>query len=787
MRQTPESEERKKTFPSWNEVEILIVGAGLMGASLAQNYAQNGFTVGLLDLNRGILEKALARIRNELEAGLKKGIFSASKLREIEARILTTTDYRQALTGAGLRLVIETATEDIEVKKQIFRTLDRYCGPQVVLASNTSSLDINILASQTSRPDKVVWMHFFYLPHKNRAGEYAGAETASSESVEIAARYMKLGGKTATPILKSRKGGAADIIFVALLLEAARMVDEGFEVCAVEEAAKRAFSTPVGFLSLMDANGIPLAYAAMKSFSDSSNPDDPLYRVYDNFFTPPESIRKLMEVYEKAGDRSAVRWVSEEQKSKKPADEMEVDILKNRFLAVAFMTATEVVEAGVVEMDEVEKLCQTAFMWQKGPFSLMNLMGVGEALRIVTQRMELSHRNEINFPVPQLLIKQAQKSKPWPLELSSVLSRVEKGEKIARVMISSPSEANALDDRVMERLGEAFSKAEENERIKVIIFDTAPIKTFISGFKPGFLIREIRLGNFRGLRQAAERWQDIVFHRLTGGKKPRIAIVDGLASGAGAEIALAFALDPNSIVIITDRTSYLFPEVGLGIYPFLRATLTLPWLLYLATGEEEKAISLSRYYLLSGKEALSSAAIRKFGLADFLVPARRRDEVADLLAGKIMEKSGKVLSGEEYRSLGIEELAPEISAQQSERLELATTIFSPHRSLSDLENFMTTKACPSLSGKEEKVLRDIALQVVANSPHALEKVERSVIRGFEGLKKGKSLDEFARYELEQDFLPVMKHLDALEGLSAFLEGRKPSFSNIIFSWRKKWI
>lgn len=86
---------------------------------------------------------------------------------------------------------------------------------------------------------------------------------------------------------------------------------------------------------------------------------------------------------------------------------------------MAFMTATEVVGAGIIKLKDVDRLCQSAFVWPEGPFGLMNKVGLGEALRMVTEKMELSHRQEINFPIPRLLIEQAQKNEPWVLGQSS--------------------------------------------------------------------------------------------------------------------------------------------------------------------------------------------------------------------------------------------------------------------------------------------------------------------------------------------------------------------------------
>ncbi len=761
---------------TWDDVEILVIGAGTMGTSLAQAYAQSGFTIGLVDVSDEILERALQTIDRELEAGEKAGIFMPAQVEEIKGRILATTSYDHACRGKKLDLVIETATEDIEIKKEVFRKLDELCAPHIVLASNTSSLDVNILANETNRPDKVVWMHYFYLPHKNRAGEFAGTDTASKESIDKAARYMKLAGKVATPILSSRKGGAADVIFVSLLLEAARMVDDGFDIPSIEAAGKKAFNMPMGFLNLMDANGIPLGIHTMYSFSDSSSPDDPLYKAYDNFFTPPESYKKLMGEYQNAEDKSSVRWVSEEEAKTEAKDLMLIDTLKHRFLAVAFMTSVEVVEAGVIEMDEVDKLCQNAFLWKEGPFALMNKMGMMEVMRVVTERMELSHRKEINFPIPQILIEQVQKGEPWPLKLSPVIFSVEQNGHAARIMISNPKTSNSLDNQVFEGLKVSFKKANEDYKVKVIIFDSAPIKTFIAGANISYFIRVIKEGNWQGLKKDVAFWHDVVFRGMTGGGKPKIAIVDGAAIGGGTEVALAFALDPDSLVIVTERTSCSFPEVRLGIYPGLRGTLTLPQIIYKATDDAELAVALGRYYILSGGVATSSPRLLKYlGLADLLVPARRRDDVAEKLAQAIMDNSGKPLTREQVAALKIEELPSELTSKEKEELGWIRDIFSKTDLIQTLHAWAIGGAEVSLSGEGESFARNIARKVADNSAHAVDLAGRMIRNGFDEFLKGKSLDELAQYELDNYLEQALRHPDALEGLTAFVERRAPEF------------
>jgi 3-hydroxybutyryl-CoA dehydrogenase len=399
----------------WDDVEILIVGSGTMGALLAQAYAQNGVNVGLVGRREESIQHAFALINRELEDARNKGIFSATQVAEIKNRILATTNYEQACRGECLKLALETATEDIQIKKQIFQTLDKLCPSHVALATNTSCLDANILARDTKRPDKVIWMHYFSPPHKNHAGEYAGTENASPQSIELAAQFMKRARKVATPLLKYRKGGAANVIFVALLLEAARMIDEKFDFLALEAASQKAFNLPQGFLSLMAAVGMSLAHSCLNSFSDASNPSDPLYQAYNNFFLPPPGYRKMFEASQGGLGKPIPRWGSDADVHNKPHDWMLVDTLKNRFLAVAFMTSVELVDSGIIRLEEVDQLCQNAFQWQEGPFTLMNRIGILESMRLVTEKMEISHRKEINFPIPKLLIEQVQKNEPWKI------------------------------------------------------------------------------------------------------------------------------------------------------------------------------------------------------------------------------------------------------------------------------------------------------------------------------------------------------------------------------------
>lgn len=390
----------------WDDVEVVIVGPGLMGSNIAQAYAQNGVPVGIIGRNEAALRRSTAMIERELKDGVAKGIFNPTEAEEIKQHILPGLSLKDASRVNKVQLVIESIAEDFSSKEELLERLDELFSPAAVLATVTSCQDAEVLAKALRRPERFVWMHFFFPAHKNKAGELARLSLTSEESLTMSDRYFRKAGKEPVRLLRYRKGGAANVIFIALLLEAARLMEEGFNAAAVEQASREAFSLPAGFVSLLSMVGQKLATSCLASFSDTSCPDHPFHRVYDNFFKPPKSLPTEM-----LARSSFSSSVSSEERT---VDAMALDYLKRRFLAVAFMTATEVVEAGLLPPQDVDKLCRMAFSWPKGPFALMNQMGLRESLRIVTEKMELSHRREINFPVPRLLIEQAQRDEPWP-------------------------------------------------------------------------------------------------------------------------------------------------------------------------------------------------------------------------------------------------------------------------------------------------------------------------------------------------------------------------------------
>jgi len=139
--------------------KVCVLGAGIMGAGIAQVIAEAGFTVAMRDIEDRFVQKGLGTIKQNLDRAVSKGKMEASVAAAVMNRITGTVDMKEATAGADL--VIEAVIEVMQLKRDVYKELDALCAPETILASNTSGLSITEMAAMTGRPDKVIGMHFF--------------------------------------------------------------------------------------------------------------------------------------------------------------------------------------------------------------------------------------------------------------------------------------------------------------------------------------------------------------------------------------------------------------------------------------------------------------------------------------------------------------------------------------------------------------------------------------------------------------------------------------------------
>ncbi len=233
--------------------KIGIVGCGLMGSGIAEVAIRSGYVTTVREVGPEAVSKGRGRVEASLRGAVDKGKLPAAERDAALSRLRFTTEVAEL---AGCDLVIEAATENPQLKKELFAELDRACKPAAVLASNTSSIPIVELAAATRRPDRVVGLHFFNPVPVMRLVEVIRTIQSGEEVVAAARAFAESLGKR--PIVaKDRAGFVVNVLLVPYLLDAVRLVEQGVATKDdVDEGMRLGCGHPMGPLQLLDFIGI---------------------------------------------------------------------------------------------------------------------------------------------------------------------------------------------------------------------------------------------------------------------------------------------------------------------------------------------------------------------------------------------------------------------------------------------------------------------------------------------------------------------------------------------------
>lgn len=241
---------------------IAVIGSGTMGNGIAHTFAQFGYSVHIIDTSETNLQKGITSISKNLDRQINKGIISAPDKTNILNNITTHTDLKSGVEQVDL--VVEAATENIDLKLKIFKELDQFCKPQAILASNTSSISITKIASVTKRAGQVIGMHFMNPVPVMKLVEvirgYATSDEVTSSIMSLAKKLNK------TPVeVHDYPGFVANRILMPMINEAIYCLHEG--VAGIEEidtVMKLGMAHPMGPLELADFIGLDVCLAILK-------------------------------------------------------------------------------------------------------------------------------------------------------------------------------------------------------------------------------------------------------------------------------------------------------------------------------------------------------------------------------------------------------------------------------------------------------------------------------------------------------------------------------------------
>jgi 3-hydroxybutyryl-CoA dehydrogenase len=253
--------------------KIAVIGSGTMGAGIAQVFAQSGFTVALQDVSQPALDRARSSIDKSLAKFVEKGKLTSADRDAALGRLSVTTALDDL---ASADYIVEAIVEDVDAKRSLFGRLDQLARPEVVLASNTSSISLTLIAAATKRPDRVLGMHFMNPVPLMVLVELIRGQATSNESMAIATELTRALGKTPVEA-NDYPGFIANRILMPMINEAFYALMEGVGTAeAIDAVMKLGMNHPMGPLTLADFIGLDVCVAILDVLHDGLG--DPKYR-----------------------------------------------------------------------------------------------------------------------------------------------------------------------------------------------------------------------------------------------------------------------------------------------------------------------------------------------------------------------------------------------------------------------------------------------------------------------------------------------------------------------------
>ncbi len=263
--------------------KICVLGAGLMGAGIAQTAAQAGFEVSIRDMEDRFVENGMASIQSNLDRAVSKGRMDQDEAQNVMARIKGTIDLDEAAHDADM--IIEAIIEVMEVKKQVYKELDTICKKETIFASNTSGLSITEMASVTQRPGQVIGMHFFNPVPVMKLVELIKGFSTTDETLEIAKAYVERIKKTFIEVQEA-PGFAVNRILCPMVNEAIFVLAEGIASAKdIDDGMMLGANHPIGPLALADMVGLDTILFVLDGFHKELGEDK---------YRPAPLLRKMV-------------------------------------------------------------------------------------------------------------------------------------------------------------------------------------------------------------------------------------------------------------------------------------------------------------------------------------------------------------------------------------------------------------------------------------------------------------------------------------------------------------
>lgn len=590
-----------------------VVGAGIMGHGICELMALAGLEVTLVDVKEDILEKAVNEIKWSLEKFVERKRIKEEDAETALSKIKTSLDLEE--TVRDVDLVVEAVSENMDLKKSIFKKLDDSVPEHTILASNTSSLSITEMAKATGRPDKVVGMHFFNPPMLMALVEVIRGDETSEDTMNLSVELVKRLGKTPIVVRKDVRGFIVNRILGATLNEAFWVVHRGEATMEeVDAAVKHNAGFPMGAFELADVIGLDVMHEVLNVLEGA----------YENALEECPDVERLFKdgnLGRKTG-KGFYDWKEGRPKiSSQQADKFDIQ----RLHAVAINEAARLIHEGVAGPEDIDQGMKLGTGWPLGPCEQGDKLG----LDVIHEKLKELHARygEENYrPCPLL---EDYVGKGWTgktagrgfyeyLEGKRFETTItEKEDGVEWITLNRPHKMNALNLEMIDELSMAVDEADADEGVRCIVIKSAGDRAFCTGLDLTVFTDLTPVSAY----DVSEKGQRLM-NKIETSPKPFVAAIHGFCLGGGLELALACDFR------LADEAAQLgSPEITLGLIPGWSGTQRLSKIIGIARAKE--------FIMLGGR--VSSEEALKIGLVHRVVPVDKLMDEARSLAQRLSD------------------------------------------------------------------------------------------------------------------------------------------------------
>jgi enoyl-CoA hydratase/3-hydroxyacyl-CoA dehydrogenase len=552
---------------------VAIIGAGTIGPDIGYylKSALPQLRLTLADIAQAALERALARFHEYASKAVARGKMDDARAAVVTANIVTTQDYAWL---ADCDWVIEAATENLPLKRQIFARVEAIVSPQCLITSNTSSLPAARIFSELQRPQRATVTHFFAPAWRNPVVEVIDWQGADSATIEYLRWVFAMTGKV--PL---RTADAVcfmlDRVFDNWCNEAALLLDRASAAEVDSVAADYVHAGPFFVLNLARGNPIITETNTLQAEEEGRH-----YRPAPIF-------------------RSVEHWLTVAPGKRVATDADTAAAVRDRLLGVLLSQSADILDRGIGTAADLDLGCKLALGFRQGPLDLMRALGEGETQRILGRFAA----DRPGMPQPRRQLSAYQDF------LRHLL--VDDSDGVRIITLRRPEALNALHDELTDEVLAVLRRGEDDPAVRGFVITGFGARAFCAGADIGRF--PSMLGDAAASAQYARDCSRLLVH-LDGMDKPVVAALNGMALGGGLELAIRC----HGIVALRDAWLQ-FPEITLGIVPGIGA-MVVPY-------RRWPQAAATFHDMLRRAERLGAARANELGLVDALA-----DDIGELVA-----------------------------------------------------------------------------------------------------------------------------------------------------------